>query len=109
MNVERREVPADRQRHEQLSHPSGSDAAILLFERLCLFLIRQRQLASSDAVELVEDVIATKREMMAEDADPRLAAQAIGVMRRLANSLAAADKQSLPVPALLPRLSGAVG
>jgi hypothetical protein len=77
-------------RLETIKHLAYAEAAIMLLESLMLKLIEHRLLSSAQLVGAVEDAISTKRQMIHDGEHPEISAVASGLLRALANSLAAA-------------------
>lgn len=66
----------------------------MLVECLMLTLIEQRVLTKDQIVAAVESVIATKRQMVADHDNTEIAILAAGVLKKIANSLTAAEPSS---------------
>jgi hypothetical protein len=75
---------------EQTRHLAYAEASVMVIECLMLTLIEQRVLTKEQLVTAIESVIATKRQMLAEDESPDIARVALGVLGTMANSLSAA-------------------
>lgn len=67
-----------------------AQASMMLVESLMLTLIDHHILTKEQLVSSVEGAIATKRQMVADRESPEIAIIAAGILRTLANSLAAA-------------------
>jgi hypothetical protein len=74
---------------ETVRHLAYAEAAVMLLECLMLKLIERRIFTTAEMVGAVEDAIATKRQMIAEGEHPQISAVASGLLRTMANSLAA--------------------
>jgi hypothetical protein len=70
-------------------HLAYAEAAVMLIECLMLVLIEQRVLTTQQLVDVVENAIATKRQMVQEGEHPGISAVAAGLLSTMANSLAA--------------------
>jgi hypothetical protein len=70
-------------------HLAYGEAAVMLIECLMLVLIEQRVLTTQQMVAVVENAIATKRQMVQEGEHPDISAVAAGLLSTMANSLAA--------------------
>ena len=86
------DVPADSIAADKLKHLAYAEAAVMLLECLMLKLIETRLFTSAQIIGAVEDVIATKRQMMLDGEHPQISAVALGQLRIMANSLAASDR-----------------
>jgi hypothetical protein len=75
-----------------IRHLAYADAAIMLVESLMMKLIEREILTSAQVVGAVEDAISTKRQMVEEGEHPEVSAVALGLLRSMANSLAASDR-----------------
>jgi hypothetical protein len=76
---------------EGIKHLAYAEASIMLLECLMLVLIEQRLLTKDQIVSAVESAIATKRQMVADHENQKIATVAAGVLRIIANSLTAAE------------------
>ena len=85
-------APADSVAADELKHLAYAEAAVMLLECLMLKLIETRVFTSAQIVGAVEDVIATKRQMMLDGEHQQISAVALGQLRTMANSLAASDR-----------------
>jgi hypothetical protein len=75
---------------EETKHLAYGEAALMLVECLMLVLIEHRIMTTHELVDAIENALATKRQMVAEQEHPEIASIAAGVLSTLANSLAAA-------------------
>lgn len=64
-----------------------AQAALMLVESLALSLVEQGVLTSEQVVELIENVIETKRRMGEESEDPEVAHASAGMLSVIANSV----------------------
>ncbi|MFK8251884.1 hypothetical protein [Ancylobacter terrae] len=67
-----------------------AQAALMLVESLALSLVEQGVLTREEVVEVIENVIETKRRMGEESEDPEVAHAAAGMLSVIANSVRAA-------------------
>src|SRR3954451_696637 len=81
---------------EFITHMASAEASIMLIECIMLSLVETGVLTRQKLIESVENVIATKRQMISDGEHPRIAIVAAGLLSTLANSLAAADTEHKP-------------
>jgi hypothetical protein len=74
---------------EIAKHLAYGEAALMLIECLMLSLVEQRVLTTQEAVEAVENAIATKHQTVADREQREIASVAAGILSTVANSLAA--------------------
>jgi hypothetical protein len=74
---------------ETVRHLAYAEAAVMLLECLMLKLIERQIFTAAEMVGTVEDAIATKRQMVTDGEHPQISAVASGLLRTMANSLAA--------------------
>jgi hypothetical protein len=74
---------------EELKHLAAAEAAVMLIECLMLTLVERGVLTTQQIIGTVEVALSTKRQMVADREHPEIATVAVGVLTRLANSLAA--------------------
>lgn len=87
---------AGRGPSELVRHLAYAEASVMLIECLMHVLIEQRVLTQEGMVEAIETALATKKQMVAEQQHPEIAAVAAGILSLLANSLAAAKLNRQP-------------
>jgi hypothetical protein len=75
-----------------ITHLAQGEAAWMLVESLMLALIDRGLVTRDELITTVENVIATKRQMVAEHEHPHTASVAVGLLSTLGNSLAASKK-----------------
>jgi hypothetical protein len=76
-------------RAELVKHWAYGEAAIMLIESLMLTLIKHRAVTALQMVGAVEDALATKLQMVADGDHAEVSAVAAGLLKTMANSLAA--------------------
>jgi hypothetical protein len=72
-----------------LKHLAYAEASTMLLESLMLRLVEMDLCTSAQMVSIVEDAIATKGQMISDGEHPDISAAAVGILRSMANSLAA--------------------
>lgn len=77
---------------DMVKHLAQGEAAWMLVETLMLALVDRGLITRDDLVSMVEDVCATKKQMVAEHQHPQIASVAAGLLSTLGNSLAASRK-----------------
>ena len=71
-------------------HLAFAEASIMLMESLLLVLLERGVLSRADLQSAVSIALETKRNFIASGIHPQIATVALGVLKRLENSLAAA-------------------
>ena len=78
---------------DQLRALAEGEAALMLVESLMLAMIEEGLIGRERVVEAVETVIETKRNLAERDQHPEISRPAVGIVRALANSIAAAKQK----------------
>jgi hypothetical protein len=90
--IQKDEGPSPRTA-EQTMHLAYAEASIMLFESL-IWVLRQRHLVEiPEIVAAIESVIETKRREVDDGEHARISQVAIGVLSRMANSVASDRRQ----------------
>jgi hypothetical protein len=84
---------SDVSREDLIAHLAQGEAAWMLLESLMLAMIDRGLVSRDDLIDMVENVSATKKQMVAEREHPRIASVAVGLLSTLGNSLAAHKKK----------------
>jgi hypothetical protein len=87
--------PEEQVPDERTKHLAYAEASLVLIECLLLTLLEQRVLSKEQIIAAVEAAVATKRQMLLDHEDPQITAIAAGVLKTMANSVAAAQEQPL--------------
>jgi hypothetical protein len=74
---------------ELVTHLAQGEASWMLLECLMMALIDRGLIPRDEMLTMVETVISTKQQMIADHEHPHIAAVAVGLLSRLSNSLAA--------------------
>jgi hypothetical protein len=76
---------------EVVEHLAQAEATLMLLECLILELIEQRVLSKQDFLNSIETVVETKRRMLEEHEHATISQVALGILSKLANSVAAGN------------------
>jgi hypothetical protein len=79
----------DSTKDELVTHLAQGEAAWMLIECLMMAMIDRGLIPRDDMINMVETVISTKQQMIADHEHPHLCAVTAGLLSRLTNSLAA--------------------